>query len=157
MNAAAKAALLNIILGSVASYAPVISHKFVKQQSTSLNSIWDRLRAHYGFRKTGGRITELLEFRMEPDESREALWERLYTFLEDSLLTRNDGVRHEGAKTERDEVLTPTLLNILVTCWLHTINTSLPAKVRQHFSTQLRGNTVFFKRGDIRRNPNSAG
>ena len=46
MNRQAKASLLNIVLGSIASYAPVISAKFVKNQSTSLESIWDRLRCY---------------------------------------------------------------------------------------------------------------
>ena len=43
MNKRAKAALLNIVLGSIAGYAPVISPKFIKNQSTLLESIWDRL------------------------------------------------------------------------------------------------------------------
>ena len=50
MNKAAKAALLNIVLGSIAGFAPVINGPFVKKHSTSLESIWDRIRAHYGFR-----------------------------------------------------------------------------------------------------------
>jgi hypothetical protein len=74
MNKSAKAALLNIILGS--TYAPVISHRFVKQQSTSLNSIWNHLRSYYGLRKTGAHVLELMEFKLEQNESREVLWER---------------------------------------------------------------------------------
>ena len=44
MNRAAKAALLNVVLGAVSTFAPVISPKFIKHQSTSLESIWCRLR-----------------------------------------------------------------------------------------------------------------
>ena len=80
MNAAAKAALLDIVLGAIASFAPVISHKFICQQATSLECIWERLRSYYGFRKTGGRILELMDINRGPNESREALWERLYSF-----------------------------------------------------------------------------
>ena len=39
MNCAAKAALLNVVLGAVSTFAPVISPKFIKNQSTSLESI----------------------------------------------------------------------------------------------------------------------
>ena len=60
MNKTAKSSLLNIVLGSIASYAPVIGHGFIKSQSTSLDSIWDRLRSHFGWRKTGGRVLELM-------------------------------------------------------------------------------------------------
>ena len=149
MNRAAKAALLNIVLGSIASYAPVISHRFVKQQSTSFNSIWNRLRSYYGFRKTGARILELTDFHLEQNESREALWERLYTFMEDNLLTKSGGVKHEDVKQETDEVFTPTLLNVLVSCWLNIISPALPSLIRQRFSTQLREKTVFSIREEI--------
>ena len=149
MNKTAKAALLNIILGSVATYAPVISASFIKKQSTSFNSIWDRLRSHYGLRKTGGRILELMELKPASSETREAYWERLYSFLEDSLLTDTSGVKHEGAVLNGAEEFTPTLLNVLVTTWLHGLHPSLPVLVRQRFSTQLRDNTVFSLREEI--------
>ena len=115
MNRVAKAALLKIILGSVASYSPVISPKFVKSQATSLDAVFNRLRSYYGFRKSGTRILELMEFSQQDGESREALWERLYTYMEDNLITKNGGIKHEGVKVETDETFTPTLLNVLVT------------------------------------------
>ena len=61
MNKEAKAALLNIVLGSIAGHAPVISSRFIKHQSTSLESIWNRLRSFYGFRRTGSRILDLTD------------------------------------------------------------------------------------------------
>ena len=149
MNKEAKAALLNIVLGSIASYAPVISSRFIKHQSTSLESIWCRLRSFYGFRRTGSRVLQLLELKAEHNESREALWERFYSFIEDQLLTRNGGVLHEGVKIEHDEQLTPTLLNIIVTCWLNAINPALPSVVRQRFTTQLRSNTLYSIREEV--------
>ena len=149
MNKQAKASLLNIILGSIAGYAPVISSKFIKKQSTSLESIWDRLRSYYGFRRTGSRILDLTEIKLEPNESRECLWERLYSFLEDQLLTKNGGVSHNYVKQENDEEFTPTLLNMMVTTWLQIINPALPAVIKQRFSTQLRSCTLFTIREEI--------
>ena len=149
MNRQAKASLLNIVLGSIASYAPVISAKFVKNQSTSLESIWDRLRCYYGFRRVGSRILDLPELKLEMNESRECLWERLYSFLEDQLLTANGPVQHNGIKRETDEEFSPTLLNLLVTIWLQSINPALPSIVKQRFSTQLRTQTVYTIREEI--------
>ena len=149
MTAVAKKMLLHIILGSLASYAPVISPKFIKNQSTCLDDVWCRLRSHYGFRKTGGRITEFCDFKLELNESREALWERMYSFLEDNLLTTNGDVLHENELVTVNEEFTPTLLCILVTQWLCTIHPSLPAMVRQRFPTQLRTNTVATIREEI--------
>ena len=96
MSGVAKKLLLNICLGSIATYAPVISPKFIKNQSTCYDDIWSRLRAHYGFRKTGARITEFCDFKLDSDESREALWERMYSFVEDNLLRKDGSVMHEG-------------------------------------------------------------
>lgn len=149
MTTIAKKLLLNIVLGSIASYAPVISPKYIKNQTTCLDDIWTRLRAHFGFRKTGGRITEFCDFRLGQDESRETLWERMYSFLEDNLLTKDGDVLHNGVKVENDEDFTPSLQCILVTQWLHAINSSLPAMVRQRFPTQLRTNTVASLREEI--------
>lgn len=149
MNKVAKAALLNIVLGSIATYCPVISAKFIKKQSTSLDCIWSRLRSYYGFRRAGSRILELTELKPDHNESRESLWERLYSFIEDQLLTSDGAVLHEGIKRENDEEFTPTLLNVLVTIWLQAINPSLPALVKQRFATQLRSCTVYSLREEI--------
>ena len=149
MNRHTKKSLLNVILGSIAGYAPVISAKFIKHQSTSLESIWNRLRMYYGFRRTGSRILDLMEVKLENNESRESLWEKLYSFTEDQLLTPNGGISHNNVKQETTEEFTPTLLNLLVTVWLHTIHPSLPSLVKQRFSTQLRSCTVFTIREEI--------
>ena len=66
-----------------------------------------------------------------PLESREALWERVYSFMEDSLITRASGVKHRGAVLAADETLTPTLLNIAVIIWLDAIHRGLPTLVKQ--------------------------
>ena len=149
MTKEAKKSLLNIILGSIASFAPVISPRFVKYQSTSLECIWDRLRGHYGFRKTGSRALDLPQLRLNSNESREGLWERLYTFVDEMLLTKEGDVRHENAIVTEDEKFTPTLQNILVAIWLNIINPALPQLVKQRFSTELRSNTVFSIREEI--------
>ena len=149
MTAPAKKALLNIVLGSVASFAPVISPKYIKNIATSLDEIFDRLRSFYGFRKTGARITEFSDFKLESAESREALWERMYTFLEDNLLTTDGSVKHEGVQPTTNEEFSPTLLCVLVVNWLKTIHPSLPDIVRQKFPIQLRSNTIYSIRNEI--------
>ena len=149
MTKEAKCALLNIILGSISTYAPVISPRFIKCQATSLGAIWDRLRGFYGFRKTGARILDLPQLQLHQNESREALWERLITFTEEILLTTDCGVKHEGAPVTKNEIFTPTIHNMLVAIWLHTINPALPSLIQQRFSTELRNNTVFSIRDEI--------
>ena len=85
----------------------------------------------------------------ESNESYECLYERMYNYLDDNLLTKEGSVLHEGVKPEADELFTPTLLNILVVNWLRTIHPSLPAAVKQKFPTQLRSNTIYSIRSEI--------
>ena len=149
MTAQAKAALLNIILGSVASYSPVISWAYITHEATSLEDIWSRLRAYYGFRRTGSKITEMMDIRLQPGESREALWERLYSFMESNLLVQNGSVKHEGEAVLLNEAFTPTILNMMVVIWLNIQHSNLPSMVRQQFATHLRDNTIYSIRSEI--------
>ena len=149
MTGLAKASLLNIVLGSIASYSPVISWAFITQEATSLEEIWNRLRAFYGFRRTGTKITELMDIKLEPGESREALWERLYSFMESNLLSTSGSVKHLDKDVTQNEILTPTLLNTMVVMWLNIIHSNLPATVCQYFSTHLRESTIFTIRNEI--------
>ena len=65
------------------------------------------------------------------------------------MLTTDGGVLHNNIKQEHNEVLTPTLLNVLVTIWLYIINPVLPAMIKQRFSTQLRSCTLFTIREEV--------
>ena len=149
MTAVAKKACLNLALGCISGNCTFLNSKFIKKNATSLNEIWDRIRAFLGFRASGARITEFAEFTMEPSESREALWERMYTFVEGNLLSSKGNIKHEGKIPGTDEEFTPTLLCILVSSWLHTIHPSLPSAVRQRFPIQLRDNTIYSIRNEI--------
>ena len=136
-----KASLLQLLLGSIASYAPVISREFIVKDALSLDEIWNRLRMYYGFRKTGALILDLPSFSREEDESYETLWERYYAFMKTNLLTEHDGITHMGA-TPATEHLTPSLYNTMVVLWLKCIHPGLPQLVKQKFSTELRGKTL---------------
>jgi hypothetical protein len=41
-----KAALLHLLLGSIASYAPIISREFIVHDALCLDDIWNRLRTY---------------------------------------------------------------------------------------------------------------
>lgn len=149
MTAIQKAAILKVLLGSISTFAPVISNKYITEQATSLDDVFDRLRSHFGFRITGGRMLELAQFGLLPNESNETLWERMSAFIEDNLLKKAGGIKHLGAKVEDDELPTPTLWNVVVVLWLKAISPELPTVVKQRFSTQLRTNTIYSLRDDI--------
>ena len=149
MTGARKAQVLQILLGSVATFAPVISCTYITEQATSLEQIFNRLRGHYGFRVTGGKILELAQFSLLPTESYETLWERISSFIETNLLKASSDIKHLGKEVDNDEVITPTLQNISVVLWLKAINTDLPNMIKQRFATQLRNETLYSLREEI--------
>ena len=88
MTAANKTINLKVLLGFISIHAPVISSSFIKEEALSLEEIFQRLREYYDCQKSGSKITELLSFRLGAFESREAIWERIYSFIEDNLITK---------------------------------------------------------------------
>ena len=141
-TAAQKVTQLELLLGQIANYCPVISRSTIVKNSTSLNTIWQAIRAHFGFQSTGAHFLDFNDIQLEPDERPEDLYQRLVSFVEDNLLKTNDGVRHHGENIANDEEISPTLENMIVLTWLRLIHPSLPALVKQRYGADLRSQTV---------------
>ena len=144
-----KAINLKVLLGFISIHAPVISSTFVKEEACCIEQIFERLRIYYDCRKSGSKIMEMFDFKCGAMESREALWERVYSFMEDSLLSKASGIKHCNVKVENDERLTPTLQNITIMLWLNAIHRELPALVKQKFAITLREETLYSIRTEI--------
>ena len=141
-TAAQKVAELEMCLGMIANYAPVVSRHQIITNSTSLDQIWQILRAHYGIQTSGAQFLDLADFVLEHEERPEDLFQRLMAFVEDSLLTSACNIVHHGSKVAEDEELTPTLENIIVLTWLRLIHKDLPKLVKQKYGTVLRSCTL---------------
>ena len=88
-----KNAHLDLLLGQIANFCPVISRNSIVKHSTSLNDIWQKIRQHYGFQSTGTHFLDLANISLQPDERPEALFQRLMAFFEDNLLSVHDGLK----------------------------------------------------------------
>ena len=144
-----KAAILHRLLGTIASYAPVISRQFITKEALSLDAIWHRLRIFYGFRKSGSLILDLTSLSLEEGESYESLWERIYAFFMDNLLSPSDHLQHLQNENPPKELMSPTLLNTAVVIWLKCIHEQLPSIVKQKYATELRNKTLVTIREEI--------
>lgn len=137
-----KCATLNLMLGQIANYATIISRNQIIKGSTSLNDIWDRIRQHYGFHTTGSRFLDLSTIRLQPSERPEDLYQRLVSFIDDNLLTKDSTVTHHSATVTIDEEVSPSLENITVLLWLERLHVQLPALVKQRYGAELRNKTL---------------
>ena len=64
-TAAQKCTHLELMLGQIANYCPVISRSTIVKNSTSIKSIWQSIRSHYGFQSTGGHFLDFNNIHLE--------------------------------------------------------------------------------------------
>jgi len=113
-TAAKKAHHLELMLGQIANFCPVIADKYIISESTSISSVWQAIRLHFGFQVTGGRFLDLADLHLEPEERNEDLYQRIVAFVDDSLLKQGGLIKHHDEEITEDEQISPTLENFLV-------------------------------------------
>ena len=133
---------LELLLGQIANFCPIVSRSSIIKNSVSLNDVWQKIRLHYGFQSTGAHFLDLSNIHLSPDERPEDLYQRLMAFFEDNLLTVGGGISHQGETISTDEDLTPTLENTIVFLWLQLINPRLPQLVKQKYGSELRNKSL---------------
>ena len=137
-----KVTQLELMLGMIAIYCPVITRSSIVDNSKSIDSVWQSIRLHFGFQTTGGRFLELADMTLGADERPEDLYQRIVSFVEDSLLRKEGAITHHGEKATKNERMSPTLENIIVMIWLKLVHKDLPSKVRTKYATELRSRTL---------------
>ena len=133
LTARQKVNVLELMLGQIANYCPIISRSTLVKNSTSLEFIWQTIRQHFGFQVTGAQFIDFSDIHPAADERPEDLYQRLSAFVEDSLLRAN-GLTHHGEHC--------SYLNFIVLTWLRLIHRSLPRLVKQRYGTELRSRTL---------------
>lgn len=53
-----KVNLLELMLGQIANYCPIISRNTILKSSTSVEFIWNAIRLHFGFQATGAHFVD---------------------------------------------------------------------------------------------------
>ena len=107
-TAAQRASFLDLCLGMIAGYAPVISRNTITKECCSIKEIFQILRSHYGFAITGSSIIDVVSVTQKNDESPEDVYQGIKSLIESFLLSSDDELCHHGSTVDEDEVLTPT-------------------------------------------------
>ena len=89
-TAVAKCTQLELMLGYIAGYAPVLSPNSIKN-SISLPDILQKLHEYYNVVSTGVQFLDLTSIKLLPDECHEHLYQRLTSFFDDYS---NSGLWH---------------------------------------------------------------
>ena len=66
--AAQKVTNLEMMLGQIANYAPIISWKSIVKSSASITGVWQTIRQHYGLQLTGSCFLDLANIYLKPEQ-----------------------------------------------------------------------------------------
>ena len=99
-----------------------------------MNEIFQKLRSHYGFAITGSSIIDIVSMSQKNDESPEDVYQRIKSHVESCLLTKDNELCHYGYTVDADEILTPTLENLICCLWLKSLHPSLHQTVKQCYA-----------------------
>jgi hypothetical protein len=72
---------LELMLGQIANFCPIIARNEIVNKSTSLNTIWQQIRLHFGFQSSGAHFLDLADIVLQPDEKPEDLYQRIVAFI----------------------------------------------------------------------------
>ena len=125
------------MLEMIANWAPIVSRLSILRNSTSLDSVWQSIRAHYGFQTSGAYFLDLADIKLQQGERHQDLYQRLMAFTEDNLLAKNGPLTHHGERIEEDEEISPSLENLIILIWLQLIHKDLPKLVKQKYAKEL--------------------
>ena len=137
-----KAIVLDRMLGIVAQYSPSLLRNDIMKKSTSLASIWTRIRKYYSFQQSEINFLKLSKIRRKDGERYETLFQRILAHLEDNLLTVESGILHDGVAPTEDEVLSPTAERLAVYIWMNLIDNRLPDFVARQYAHDLQTKSI---------------
>ncbi len=141
-TAAQKVIDLELMLGQIANFCPVIARNSIVNHSTSLSQIWQTIRLHYGFQTTGAHFLDLANIQLEAEEKPEDLYQRILAFVDDNLLKPGCNITHHGEEITEEEDIQPSLENMVVLIWLQLLHKDLPKLVKQKYGPDLRSSTL---------------
>ena len=70
LTAVQKNAHLDLLLGQIANFCPVVSRSSIVKNSVSLTDNWQKIRQHYSFQSSGAHFLDLTTIIRQPDERR---------------------------------------------------------------------------------------
>ena len=141
-TAVQKAIILDRMLGIIAQYSPSLLRNDITKKSTSLASIWTRIRKYYSFQQSEVNFLKLSKIRRKEGERYETLFQRIIAHLEDNLLTVDSNIIHDGAAPAEDETLSPTAERLAVYLWMNLIDVRLPDYVARQYAHDLQTKSV---------------
>ena len=137
-----KVQRLEDMLGLISQFAPPLLANDIINNSTSLDSIWQKIRKYFNIKQSETQFMKLYSIQWEADERPEKLYQRILAHLQDNLLSTSSTLLYDSAKVTTNEDMSPTLERWAVLHWMHLIHPGLPALVQRSFAYDLQRMTL---------------
>ena len=137
VDAETRAAALDTMLATIATYASSYLTSQICNTCTCLNDIWQLVRKYYNIKPSESNFLKLLSMSPEPGERHEKFYHRILSHVTDNLLSQDSPLLHDGVKPTADEEISPSLERMVVMLWMEKIHVDLPALVQKTFAYDL--------------------
>ena len=139
-----KAHHLSLMLSHLAQWVPHYLSFEITHDCTSMNSIWQAIRAYYGFQQSEVQFMAYSQITWEgrDKERPERLYRRILSHLHDNLLHTDSQLEHNGAAPSTDEDMSPTVERLAVLRWMELLHPQLPQLVARTFAYDLQRRTL---------------
>ena len=117
---------VDLMLDQIANWvADVLPRHNITRDCGSLDDIWEMIKRNYDLETTGSLLNHAWNVTRKPDETPQALFNRLKQTYDQNLF-RKDGLMHVKGRLPADEEMSPTLLNTVILHWLQILHPSRP-------------------------------
>lgn len=104
VTAQQKSTKLDLMLGQIVNFCPVISRNVIEKNSTSLEQSWQSIRLNFRFQSSGAYFLDfIIDISLHQDERPEDLYQRLLAFIYDNLLKREGRITHHWVSIDDNE------------------------------------------------------
>ena len=113
-------------------YNPIIRH------ATSLQWIYDTLRADYDIKQRGIHFFNILDVKYDPSvDTPVSFYNKYRTIIVNNLAKVGDVVKYKNEELTEDEKMSPMLEDVILLNVLREINPNLPKIVRSHYNHKM--------------------
>lgn len=142
IKATEKIEHLKRMLGIIPQWVIIHLANDIRQNSTSMASIWQIIRKYYNFERSEVNFMSFSSITREQDERPERLYQRIIAFLQDNLLDTSSDMKYDGETITKNEAMSPTVYRLAVLKWMELIHPKLPQLVSRTYAHDLQSLTL---------------
>ena len=142
---------LRAFIGQVARSASKNMYAAIVRHSTSLQWIYNKIRADYDIQQKGVHFLNVVELQYDPDTKTPASFYNEYrTLLLNNVGRRNEVIRwNEGIQLQADEVIGPLFEDVILLQAIQMIDPRLPKYIKEFYQLKMGERRLMDLRTDI--------